>query len=309
MNLRGLQLFRNIVVTGSLSEAAERQNLSPSAASRMLGQLEAQVSLQLFSRSRRNLELTEEGALFYRQIANTLDGIEEIPLIARSLKSRSRRWLSVVTAAPLANGLVVPTIARLKRAGVELECTLHVENRFEIESKVAARGYNIGMISLPVQNAIIPIDIMPILRSRLVVLMPVGHRFATQDDIRLQDLAEEPLITLGAGQRWRERLDEVMGQSGLRPEIAFETGSSLVAVEMVRQGLGLTLIDPMVLTPALMQGLAMRPLEGDHWITYASIHARGPRPDLAEEFLDALCDHVEARRTGPEQLSDLVYLI
>lgn len=309
MNLRGLQLFRDIVVTGSLSEAADRMNLSPSAASRLLGQLETQLSLQLFSRSRRNLELTEEGALFYQRISTTLDGIEDIPLVARALRNRSRRWLSVVTAAPLANGLVVPTMARLRAAGVELECTVHVESRFEIESKVAARGYNIGMISLPVENAIIPIDIMPILRSRLMVLMPAAHRLAGAEEVRLKELEKEPMVTLAPGQRWRQRLDEVMGQAGLRPRVAFETGSSLVTVEMVRQSLGLTLIDPMVLPASAMQGLAIRPLEGDHWITYASIHAKGPRPDLAEVFLDALSDHVEARRSGDEGLADLVYLI
>ena len=88
MNLRGLRLFRYVVATGSLSEAADRLNLSPSAASRLLTQLEGQLSLTLFSRSRRNLELTDEGALFYQQISNTLDGIDEIPLIARDIRTR-----------------------------------------------------------------------------------------------------------------------------------------------------------------------------------------------------------------------------
>ncbi|MBR9766050.1 MAG: LysR family transcriptional regulator [Rhodobacteraceae bacterium] len=309
MNLRGLRLFRAVVATGSLAEAAERLNLSASAASRLLSQLEGQLQIDLFSRDRRNLQLTEEGALFYQQISNTLDGLEEIPLIARDLRSRSRSWLSVVTAAPMANGLVVPTIARLRREGIELECTVHVESRFEIESKVAARGYNIGLISLPVENEIIPIDIMPLLRSRLSVLMPEGHRLAEVEEVTLAQLAEEPLVTLATGQRWRYRLEEVMGEAGLRPKIAFETGSTMVTVEMVRQGLGLTLIDPVVLPLSAMQGMVMRPMEGDHWITYASVHAKGPRADLSELFLDGLAAHVEARRRDEPGVAGLVYLI
>ena len=88
MNLRSLMLFRHIVLTGSLSEAAKRLNMSASAASRLLTQLEEQLSLTLFSRSRRNLKLTEDGALFYRQISNTLNGLEEVPLIAEDIQRR-----------------------------------------------------------------------------------------------------------------------------------------------------------------------------------------------------------------------------
>ncbi|MEQ3625909.1 MAG: LysR family transcriptional regulator [Celeribacter sp.] len=309
MNLKGLRLFRYVVTTGSLSEASERLNLSPSAASRLLTQLERQLSLSLFSRSRRNLELTEEGALFYQQISNTLDGIDEIPMIARDIRSRTRNWLSVVTAAPLANGLVVPTIARLRRQGIDLQCTVHVESRFEIESKVAARGYNMGLISLPVENEIIPVDIMPVLRSRLSVLMAADHPLARVGEVTVEDLTAHPLVSLASGQRWRDRLEDVLGTAGLRPDIAFETGSTLVTVEMVRQGLGLTLIDPMVMTPATMLGVVLRPLAGDHWITYASVHAKGPRPELAEVFLDGISAHVEARRAADPDIADSVYLI
>jgi DNA-binding transcriptional LysR family regulator len=309
MNLRSLMLFRHIVLTGSLSEAAKRLNLSPSAASRLLAQLEEQVSLSLFSRSRRNLKLTDDGALFYRQISNTLNGLEEVPLIAEDIQRRARDWLSVVTAAPLASALVVPTIARLRKAGLDFQCTLHTENRFEIESKVAARGYNLGFISLPVENEIIPLDIMPLLRSRLCVLLPQSHRLASAAQIGLSELVAEDVVTLASGQRWRARLDEVMGEAGLKPRIAFETGSTLVTIEMVRQGLGLTLIDPVCLPDAAMQGMVMRPLEGDHWTTYASIHAKGPRPELSEVFLDALSAHLDEQRDAHPEIAETLYLI
>ncbi|TNB47600.1 LysR family transcriptional regulator [Martelella lutilitoris] len=309
MNLRGLRLLHLIVLTGSLSEAAARLNLSPSAASRLLSQLEDQLSLTLFSRSRRNLELTEDGAEFYQQIANTLTGIDEIATVARDIKTRKRNWLSVVTAPPLANALVVPAIAAMREAGHEFQCTVHVESRFAIESKVAARGYNLGVISLPVENAIIPLDIMPILKARLCVLMPENHALARHREITPAMLEGAPFVTLAPGQRWRSRLDEVMGGSGLRVDTAVETGSTIVTVEMVRMGLGVTLIDP-VCAPALTtKGLVLRPLAGDHWITYASLHAKGPRSQLSEVFLDALSQHVEVQRAERPEIADLFYLI
>ena len=310
MNLRGLRLFRHIVLTGSLGEGAERLNLSASAASRVLSQLEHDCGLTLFSRSRRALELTEDGELFFRQIAQTLTGIDEIRTVASDIRRRTGDWLSVVTAAPIANGLVVPAIARMRAADVPFRCTVNVETRFDIESKVAARGYNLGLISLPVENAIIELDTVPFLRTRLCVLMPEAHPLAGQDEIDTADLAEETFATLAPGQRWRVRLDELMGEAGHTMRVPFETGSTLVTIEMVRAGLGLTLIDA-VCGPALPSpGLTMRPVAGQRWITYASLHPKAAPPaPLSNLFLDAVAAHVEETRARIPAMAGLMELL
>ena len=50
-----------------------------------------------------------------------------------------------------------------------------------------------GLISLPLENEIIPIEVMPVLRSRLSVLMPADHALATRTEIAVRDLAEVPM--------------------------------------------------------------------------------------------------------------------
>ena len=309
MNLRALQLFRHIVLTGALSDASARLNISVSAASRLLSQLESDVGLSLFSRQRRRLELTEEGQLFFRQIANTLIGIDEIPNVATDIRGRAQEWLSIVTAAPVANGLVVPALARLSAQLPGLQCTVNVENRFDIESKVSVRGYNLGLISLPVENAIIDLQIVQFVRSRLCVLMADTHPLAQRGVIRAEELSGEQFVTLAPGQRWRERLEELMGRAGHPYTITFETGSTVVTVEMVRAGLGITLIDRICAPPLIGNGLVMRPVEGEHWITYASLHPPGPHAPFAERFLDAVCDHIEDVRSAEPQARDLLELI
>jgi len=110
MNLRGLHLLRDIVTAGSLAEAAVK---SAPSASRLLSQIEAQLELQLFSRSRHTLALTERGAQLYQKIQNTLNGLDEIPLLAQDLGRQLQNRLSMISAAPLANGLAALAIADL----------------------------------------------------------------------------------------------------------------------------------------------------------------------------------------------------
>lgn len=310
MNLRALRLFREIVLTGSLNEAATRMNTSTSAASRLIVNLESELGLTLFSRTHRRLELSEDGDLFYRQILHTLDGLDEIPVLAADIGRRSREWLSVVTAAPLANGLVSPALAQLAREGGEFRCSVSVETRFDIESKVAARGYNLGLISLPVENSITALETVPILNARIGAILPRDHPLAAQESVSLHDLVTERLIGLRPGQRWRDRMQELLGRTGTTPRFWIETNATPLVVSMVREGLGVSLSDRVSagLMPAA-DAAVFRPLTEPHWITYASLHPSGVRMPLAERFLDALATSIEARcAADPACARDLVLL-
>lgn len=308
MNLRSLRLFRRIVITGSLAEASNDLNVSVSAASRLLALLEAELKLPLFSRAKRRLELTEEGDLFYRQVEHILRGLDELGQVSNDIRKRTRERLSLVTAAPIAMGLISPTLAAMRRQAQDFECLINVETRFDIESKVAARAYNLGIISLPIENAIVDLAIEPFLESRLEVAMPVGHPLAERREIDVETLASQPLVALTVGQRWRERLDEVFATGSLQPRIEIETTSTPVVMQLVREGIGLTVVDQ-VCGQVAGNGIVMRPLSPERWITYASIHPQGPRQPLADRFVDAMCDWIESRRNADTAVAENLRLI
>ena len=63
LNYHHLRYFRAIAQTGNLTRAAEHLNISPSALSIQLGQLEESLGQELFERRKKRLELTEAGRL------------------------------------------------------------------------------------------------------------------------------------------------------------------------------------------------------------------------------------------------------
>ncbi len=310
MNLRALRLFREIVLGGSLNEAAERMNTSTSAASRLIANLEQELNLQLFSRTNRRLLLTEDGDLFYRSIMHTLDGLEEIPVLAGDIRRRTREWLSIVTAAPLAKGLVSPALAELKRQGCDFRCSVSVETRFDIESRVATRAYNLGLISLPVENSIIRLEPVPFLKARVGLVLPRSHPLADKDVVSSADIVGQPLIGLRPGQRWRDRANELLGRTGVQPKFWIETNATPLVVSMVRAGLGMSLIDR-ISAGLLGEGddAVFRPIDEEYWVTYASLHPQGVRFALAEQFLDALATAIEKQRLeDPGHARDLTLI-
>ena len=72
-----MKTFTRVVEVGSISGAAERLEISKSVVSRRLKELEEHLSVQLFHRTTRNMNLTETGSAFYQQCVRILDDVLE----------------------------------------------------------------------------------------------------------------------------------------------------------------------------------------------------------------------------------------
>jgi DNA-binding transcriptional LysR family regulator len=297
MNIKALRLFCGVVESGSLTEAAERLNTSASAASRLLSLLEADLGLTLFSRQHRRLELTEQGREFYRRSQHILKGIDELRDVARDVGSSAAEPLRLVSTAPIARSLIVPALAAWRAAHPHLGAMLDIETRFDMESKVAAREYNLGVVSMPQENAIIDLEVSPLASARYEIALPCEHPLAERACVPVEALAELPLISLRAGQRWRRRMEAICTARGVAPRIAIETGSTLIALELVRRGAGAMVVDRMcsMLAP---EGFALRPLEPEIWTDYAAITGAGGTSAQTRDFIAVLRERIQAGRAA-----------
>ena len=88
MELRQLEYFRVIAETESIHEAARRLNMSQPPLSYQLKQLEAELNVTLFERTRQGVRLTEAGKLLYDRSANLLEYVKSTELeVAKVAKS------------------------------------------------------------------------------------------------------------------------------------------------------------------------------------------------------------------------------
>ena len=74
---QSLIAFAKVVETGSFARAAERLDLSVSAVSRQVADLEAHLGARLLNRTTRRLSLTESGQAFYERCVQLLADLEE----------------------------------------------------------------------------------------------------------------------------------------------------------------------------------------------------------------------------------------
>jgi len=296
MNLKALRAFQLIVEGGSLTAASKSLGLSQPAVSRLVALLEDELKLTLFSRSGRALRVTDKGAAFYVATRHILQGLGEIPRIAKDIQT-SDKHLKVITTPRIAQGLMSPAIERLLRLNPKLRCTVDVLSRFDIDNLAGLRRFDLAIASLPVTHALVELDNHPLFKVRLEAVMRKDHPLAARERISAADLADENLLGLWEDQLWRQQMNDFMRSSGKTAQYAVETRSSLMAFQLAIDGAGIAVFDRVSARGFDMRDVVLRPLEPERWISFGYVHHRDQKPAKnAQLLIDCVLHTIEAFR-------------
>lgn len=124
-NLSALQAFEASARLGSFSRAAEELSLTHSAVYRQVASLEARLGVQLFTRVRRRIVLTDHGAEYAGRIRHHLDQIEKdtFGLVSRTGMGRS---IHIAVVPTLATTWLIPRLADFQQAQPDITVSLSV---------------------------------------------------------------------------------------------------------------------------------------------------------------------------------------
>lgn len=122
---RAIAAFVRIVETGSLAAAARRTDVSVSALSRLLAELEAHLGTRLIHRTTRRLALTETGRAFYERAVQLMADLAEAEEAVASAAVAPRGTLRLTSSEAFGTGHLAAAIADFRQRYREL--------RFEVE--------------------------------------------------------------------------------------------------------------------------------------------------------------------------------
>jgi DNA-binding transcriptional LysR family regulator len=291
MNVKALRAFRLIVTEGSVSAAARLMNLSQPAVSRLVSLLEDELKLPLFLRSGRRMVLSDEGQAFLHEAGRILANLDEIPRIAKEIRDSKIRRLRIVTMPRLALSLICPAVARFTRQYPEVQVSVDLRTRRDLEQWLIGKEYDIGFGGTPVVHR--SVRGTSLLKVRIEVLLPRGHRLAEKKELSCADLINERLIGQNPGLQFRQQIDDIFASCGLKPSYSIITSSSQISCQLVAEGAGIALIDRLSAQTFDPDKVVARPLQPEHWVHFGVILPKeGTIFPLAKEFIACLNDEV-----------------
>lgn len=281
-NYHHLRYFWAVAHDGNLTRTAERLNLSQSAVSVQIKQLEATLGHSLFERRGRQLILTEAGRI-------ALDHADAIFAAGRELigtlqeRGRSRQAIRIGALATLSRNFHMEFLRPiLGRQDVEI--ILRSGTSAELLQALEALNLDAVLINRPPSRDAATPFISHRLSEQPVSL--VGTPDLLRDKSGLNDLlTSQPIILPTADTGVRIGFDALTERLGIRPQIAAEVEDMAMMRLLAREGVGLAVLPPIVVQDELSSGRLIEtdrlPGIGETFFA-VTLARRFPNPILSE---------------------------
>ncbi|SEG64064.1 DNA-binding transcriptional regulator, LysR family [Nonomuraea solani] len=204
VDTRLLRYFMAVAEEGGLTRAAHRLFVSQPALTKQIQQLEAQLGLRLFTRSRAGMALTEAGQALAERVPGLLTGWDLAVRETRQVAERAARVLRVGFIASAAN----EATPRIVAAFTELRPGWRADMRQAAWSNPAA-GLTDGEVDVALLR--LPFPGQDALRVEVLFTEPrwialaSTHPYAGRDVIPFRDLWDEPFVAAPRETgRWRD---------------------------------------------------------------------------------------------------------
>lgn len=297
MSFRRFRYFVAVAERESFSRAAADLNIAQSALSRHIANLEHQVGARLLERSKHGTRLTPVGRAMFEDVRHVLGQVDAAYDHARRVAEGSTGQLSVsmirlAVLSPLATGAIADYIAARPRVDLQLTNLTSSEQLVALRSRKIDAGFTIER-----PNSLPELDHLPVLSDRFIVVMAENHPLAEKDVVSIDDLREEPFVTLSMNQYWlgQAKLLVECHSHAFRPRSALEVADVFMQLAMVGRGVGVAFVNESSRN-ALPMGVVMRPVrELQISLDVELVWMRGNMDPLLADFIDCVRERVRER--------------
>jgi DNA-binding transcriptional LysR family regulator len=299
LNVRQLEAFRAVMLSGSMTGAGKLLSISQPAVTRLIRELEADLNLTLFHREGTQLLFTDEGRKFYREVERHFISTERIREAAAAIREYNAGQLRIATILALSVSCIPQAVTTFAASYPGIVTSVRSGPSLDIIDLVVNGSVDVGFVAIPPGRKDLNYQAIP--ESEVVCLLPRTHPLAGRDVIDASDLHDQDFIALDPSSLMRLELNAILHLAGAVPRIRVESLFSSTVVAYVNRGLGIAIVDPLAVSlvdPEKTVVRAFRPR-----IKYVLSIVYPPRVDrstLVEDFvnffLKAFGDEMQAAR-------------
>ena len=257
MELRQLEYFQMASRLRNITRAAERLRVSQPNITVAIKKLEAELGIQLFDRSQKQLALTPEGAVFLNRIELALRNIQDAVLEVNDYKQLQKGTIKI-GIPPMMGAYLFPKIfSSFQKKYSHLDIYLHEEGSMSIREQLERDELDFGIIII--SGASHNLQLLPMTTSQIVACVPENSPLAAKDRLTKEDIAAANVIMLKEGSFLRQTILGKLKEQSITPNIVLESNQVVTIKGLVASGVGISFLLDMVLEDA--PGVKTIPLE------------------------------------------------
>jgi DNA-binding transcriptional LysR family regulator len=288
MELRHLKYFVAVAEELHFGKAAKKLNIAQPPLSQQIMNLEEELGIKLFDRSKRKIEMTTAGSHFLKEARQVLLHVEQAAETARRIHGGKAGRLVVGFVGSVIHTFLPEGLRLFRERFPDVELDLHEINTAEQIALLHAKRIDVGFLYTSAQDAI--------LASRTLTLAPLmavlhnKHPLSGRKSVNIRELANEPFIanTRSSEPVVRDAFISLCHSSGFSPRIAQEAGQVQTVLGLVASGLGACLL-PDFIKNIRRPGVQYIPLSGSPPAVKLAVVWRSDNPSiLVKSFVNLI---------------------
>jgi DNA-binding transcriptional LysR family regulator len=305
MQMRQIEAFRSVMLTGGVTAAASMLNISQPSVSRLIADLERQVGFDLFLRKGRRLTPTPRAQIFFEAVRRSFTGLDLLEQAARRIRAHPVGTLRVAALPALAGSIVPRAIADFQKAFPAIKVTVECSDQRGIEDRVflGQADLGLGVWTSPKDG----VQMSSLVNAEYLCVLPPSHRLAARRVVQSLDLEGESLIgPMHETDALWDAIDRTLQADGVSVNRLVETQMSYPAYCLVEAGLGVTIAEPFTAPLFAKIGLSVRRFRPPVHLRYALVEPDrlGPAPQAFVAFREAIHRAAEALMADVGRLLD-----
>src|SRR5829696_98051 len=297
LEIRHLRLVRAVTSAGSLTGAGAVLNLTQSALSHQLRDIESRLGTPLFLRVGKRMMLTPAGERLLRSADEVLDAIARTEDSIRLLSGTDRGLLRLSTECYTCYHWLPALLKRYRRSHPNVDVRIDADSTSDPVSHLIAGRLDVAIVSDPVRDR--RVTVRPVFSDEMVIVVDPHHPLATRPYLTAADVATETLLMYSPKEN--STIYKLLAAEGAVPANTHVIQLTEAIVEMVKAGLGFAFLARWAVEPQLRTG-ALRAVpytrRGYRRSWGAATLKDMARVAYIREFIDLLADHPPFQQNG-----------
>lgn len=282
-NLQKYQAFVRTAELGSFSKAAAELHYSQSGVSRMVADLERDWQLTLLERRRGGVRLTSVGMRLLPLAKSMVAEMAKMQMEVDSINGLQSGLIRIGTFSSVAPGWLPGIIKGFQAAHPAIDYEIVLGDYAQIEAWLLDGSVDCGFTRLPAHP---DLEASFLEQDKLMAVLPPDHPLARLERIPVAALQDEPHLLLEKGTR--EEVGQILARSGVVPHVHLTTWDDHAIIEMVREGLGISIL-PRMLLEQVGGAVAVRDLSVPAYRDICiAVRSRRSAPLAVQHFLEFL---------------------
>lgn len=239
LTLRDLQYFVALAEHRNFSKAANFCHVSQPTLSGQMQKFEQRLGFLLFERDRKKLMITPAGEVLLEQAREIINQANLFELQAQALQDPLSGAIHFGLIPTLGPYLLAICVKQLSQSLPNIEFYFH-EHPTDLLLEQLNRG-ELDVLVLPYLDEMASFNCIPIFYENLILVTPHNHPLSHREDLQLDDLRGEKILTLQDGHCLSEQTRSYCFTAGAKEDKRFRASSLETLRYQVAGGHGITL--------------------------------------------------------------------